>query len=224
MDKHYHHTLITALIETIASWTDADKTARVHAGRALRPGGLVDRKEPSGDRAAAALAPGGATPALLTCSCPRGRCQASATEPRGLDCRRNVSQCPFRAPAGARSTVDEASEGLQDVAKARRAQARTAARQEGRARLRPAQVLPVLQGQDRAGRLQGRRDPAPVRLRARQDPLAADQRRLPAPPEPARHRGQARARDRAAALRERRPRGAPRARRAGGRDREREER
>ena len=25
MDRHYNHTLITALIETIASWTAADK-------------------------------------------------------------------------------------------------------------------------------------------------------------------------------------------------------
>ena len=36
-------------------------------------------------------------------------------------------------------------------------QARATARQEGRPRQRPAQALPVLQGQDRAGRLQGRR-------------------------------------------------------------------
>ena len=75
MDKHYHHTLITALIETIASWTEADKDRLASMlGGHCYPGGPADRQEPGGDRAAAAVAPGGATPALLACSCPRGRC------------------------------------------------------------------------------------------------------------------------------------------------------
>ena len=52
---------------------------------------------------------------------------------------------------------------------------------------------------------------APVHLRARQDPLAAHHRRLPAPPEPDRPRRQARPRARAAALR---GRGRPRRARA----------
>src|SRR3954451_17208131 len=84
-------------------------------------------------------------------------------------------------------------------------QARSTARhQEGRPRQRPAQAVPVLQGQDRARRLQGRRHAAPVHLRARQDPLAPHHRRLPPPPEPDRPGGQACARARAAAVRQRR--------------------
>ena len=89
------------------------------------------------------------------------------------------------------------------VAKQRKRQARAAAGQEGRSRQRAAQALPVLQGQDRAGRLQGRRHAAAVHLRARQDPLAPHHRRLPPPPEPDRPGGQARPRARAPALRQR---------------------
>ena len=75
------------------------------------------------------------------------------------------------------------------------------ARQEGRADLRPAQAVPVLSRQGRPGRLQGHLDAAPVHLRARQDPLPADHRRLPPPSEPGRAGGQASARAGAAAVR-----------------------
>src|SRR5829696_1379764 len=101
-------------------------------------------------------------------------------------------------------------QGLTTSGEAAFPQAGPPAGQEGRRRRQPAQALPVLQGQDRAGRLQGHGDPAEVHLRARQDPQPADHRRVPAAPEPDRDRGEARARARASALR---GRGARRARR-----------
>jgi hypothetical protein len=75
MDKHYNHTLITALIETIASWTAADKD-RLAAmlGGHCYPGGPVDHQEPSGIEPLRRWRPGGAVPALLACSCRHGRC------------------------------------------------------------------------------------------------------------------------------------------------------
>ena len=49
MDKHYHHTLITALIETISSWTDADKDRLASMlGGHCYPCGPADRQEPNG--------------------------------------------------------------------------------------------------------------------------------------------------------------------------------
>src|SRR5205085_8469482 len=73
--------------------------------------------------------------------------------------------------------------------------------------------MPALSRQGRAGRLQGRRGAAQVRLREGQDPLAPHNGRLPAPPGADRARGQARPRARAAALRQRgRPRRQPAAR------------
>jgi hypothetical protein len=75
MDRHYQHTLITALIETIASWSDADKN-RLAAmlGGHCYPGGPVDYRDPSGVEALRAWRPGGALPTLVACSCLRGRC------------------------------------------------------------------------------------------------------------------------------------------------------
>ena len=75
MDKHYNHTLITALIETIASWTAADKD-RLAAmlGSHCYPGGPVDRQEPGGLELLRRWRSAGATPAPLACSCARGRC------------------------------------------------------------------------------------------------------------------------------------------------------
>ena len=70
------HTLITALIETIASWTDADKDRLASMlGGHCYPGGPVDRQEPGGVEPLRRWRPGGATPSLLACSCRRGRCQ-----------------------------------------------------------------------------------------------------------------------------------------------------
>jgi hypothetical protein len=75
MDKHYHHTLITALIETIAGWTDADKDRLASMlGGHCYPGGLADRQEPTGVEPLRRWRPGGPAPALLACSCPHGRC------------------------------------------------------------------------------------------------------------------------------------------------------
>jgi hypothetical protein len=75
MDKHYHHTLITALIETIAGWTDADKDRLASMlGGHCYPGGPVDRREPSGLEPLRRWRPG-AIPAPLICSCARGRCR-----------------------------------------------------------------------------------------------------------------------------------------------------
>ena len=75
MDRHHHHTLITALIETIAGWTEADKDrlASMLGGRCY-PGGPADRQEPGGVEQLRRWRPGGATPALVACSCPHGRC------------------------------------------------------------------------------------------------------------------------------------------------------
>ena len=76
MDKHYHHTLITALIETIASWTDADQA--IGSRRCSAATASPAARSTAGSRAACeplrGWRPGGATPALLACSCPRGRC------------------------------------------------------------------------------------------------------------------------------------------------------
>src|SRR5919197_2703768 len=66
-----------------------------------------------------------------------------------------------------------------------------------------AEELPLLPRQGRPDRLQGLPVAAPLSLRPRQDPLAPDHRRLPAPPEPARQCGQAGAGTRPPALRER---------------------
>jgi hypothetical protein len=75
MDKHYNHTLITALIETMArsSTADKDRLAAMLGGHCY-PGGPVDRQEPSGIEPLRRWRPGGAAPSLLACSCRRGRC------------------------------------------------------------------------------------------------------------------------------------------------------
>ena len=70
MDKHYHHTLITAIIETIGSWTEADRNRLASMlGGHCWPGGPIDHREPGGMQALRQWRPGGATPALLACSC-----------------------------------------------------------------------------------------------------------------------------------------------------------
>jgi hypothetical protein len=75
MDKHYDHTLITALIETIAGWTEADRDRLVAMlGGHCWPGGPIDRREPGEMQALRGWRPGGATPALFACSCLQGRC------------------------------------------------------------------------------------------------------------------------------------------------------
>ena len=75
MDTHYHHTLITALIETIAGWTDADRNRlALMLGGVCWPGGPIDHQEPGEMQALRGWRPGGATPALSACSCALGRC------------------------------------------------------------------------------------------------------------------------------------------------------
>ena len=124
---------------------------------------------------------------------------------RALDGPNGRASCHNGLSRAVRRRAFDVDDGSEDSlsGQAAQSQARATAGQEGRPRQRPAQALPVLQGQDRAGRLQGRRHAAAVHLRARQDPLPPHHRRLPPPPEPDRHRGQARARARAAALRQR---------------------
>ena len=96
MDKHYHHTLITALIETIASWTDADKDRLASMlGGHCYPGGPVDRQEPGGVEPLRRWRPAGQRP-----RCSRARAGAgaarSATELPGTVAA-NVSQFRSRA-------------------------------------------------------------------------------------------------------------------------------
>jgi hypothetical protein len=75
MDSHYHDTLVTALIETIASWTDADKDRLASMlGTHCWPGGIPDRQDPGGMELLRRWRPGGAAPALPSCACARGRC------------------------------------------------------------------------------------------------------------------------------------------------------
>ena len=69
----------------------------------------------------------------------------------------------------------------------------------------PAEVVLLLQVEGRRDRLQERRRASPLHLREGEDPLAADQRRVPPPPAPGRGRDQAGPRDGAAAVRGRGP-------------------
>jgi hypothetical protein len=75
MDSHYHDTLVTALIETIATWTDADKDRLASMlGAHCWPGGILDRKDPGGAEPLRRWRPGGPVPAMPACGCVRGRC------------------------------------------------------------------------------------------------------------------------------------------------------
>jgi hypothetical protein len=75
MDSHYHETLVTALIETIATWTDADKDRLASMlGTHCWPGGVPDRQESAGMEPLRHWRPGGPSPAMPACSCARGRC------------------------------------------------------------------------------------------------------------------------------------------------------
>jgi hypothetical protein len=75
MDSHYHETLVTALIETIATWTDADKDRLASMlGAHCWPGGILDRQDPLGIEPLRRWQPGGTTPPIPACSCARGRC------------------------------------------------------------------------------------------------------------------------------------------------------
>jgi hypothetical protein len=75
MDSHYHDTLVTALIETIATWTDADKDRLASMlGSHCWPGGILDRKEPAGTQPLVERWPGGPIPPIPACTCLRGRC------------------------------------------------------------------------------------------------------------------------------------------------------
>jgi hypothetical protein len=75
MDSHYDDALVTALIETIAAWThrDKDRLASILCAHCW-PGGIADRRDPSGVQSLRRWRPGGTAPALPSCSCVRGRC------------------------------------------------------------------------------------------------------------------------------------------------------
>jgi hypothetical protein len=75
MDSHYHETLVAALIETVATWTDADKDRLASMlGAHCWPGGILDRNSPRGRESVRGWQPGGTLPAIPACSCARGRC------------------------------------------------------------------------------------------------------------------------------------------------------
>ena len=75
MDSHYHETLVAALIETVATWTDADKDRLASMlGAHCWPGGILDRTNPRGRESVRRWQPGGTLPAIPACSCARGRC------------------------------------------------------------------------------------------------------------------------------------------------------
>jgi single-stranded DNA-binding protein len=122
---------------------------------------------------------------------------AARTEPVTMNGSR--ARPAVRAPASGRTFT----RGLQHVAKQR---SRPSRRRDKTRAGRPAAASPASSAATRStSRLQGRRHPAQVHLRPRQDPLAAHHRRLPPASEPDRHGGQARARAGAAPVR-RRPR------------------
>jgi hypothetical protein len=75
MDSDSNDTLITALIETVATWTDADKH-RLAAllGSQCWPGGILDRRDPGGAATVRRWRPGVPGPPLPACGCARGRC------------------------------------------------------------------------------------------------------------------------------------------------------
>jgi hypothetical protein len=75
MDRRHNQTLITALIETVASWSDADRNRLASMlGSQCWPGGPVDHQEPGGMEPLRHWRPGGIAPALPLCSCAAGRC------------------------------------------------------------------------------------------------------------------------------------------------------
>jgi hypothetical protein len=74
MDSH-NDTLVTALIETIASWTDADKDRLASMlGAHCWPGGILDRTDPGAAGSMRQSGPDGPIPPVPGCSCIRGRC------------------------------------------------------------------------------------------------------------------------------------------------------
>ena len=76
MDKHSHRTLITAIIETIAGSTEADRSRLASTlGWHCWPGGPIDRRDPGALQALRRSRPGAPTPEVLVCSCPSGRCR-----------------------------------------------------------------------------------------------------------------------------------------------------
>ena len=86
--------------------------------------------------------------------------------------------CPAVARA---SGVHPSSDGSKEVFEVAKQRSRPTRRRDrkGRARRRAPQVLPVLPRQGRVRRLQGHHGAAEVHLRPREDPLAADHRRVP---------------------------------------------
>src|SRR6185312_15058135 len=126
--------------------------------------------------------------------------------PRGAMSRSTTATISPHRSAPGQATTTYRSSFLSEVdssGKGPSQQAGAQAREAQRNREHPAQAVPALPRQDRAGRLQGRRDAAQVHLREGQDPLTADHGGLPPPPGPDRARGQARAGAGAAAVRQR---------------------
>jgi hypothetical protein len=75
MDRHRDDTLITALIETVAMWSDTDRhRLAAMLGSHCWPGGILDRREPRSVESLRDWRPGGPVPALPACTCARGRC------------------------------------------------------------------------------------------------------------------------------------------------------
>jgi hypothetical protein len=75
MDRHGDDTLITALIETVGMWNDADRQRLASMlGSHCWPGGTLDRRDPGGTESLRKWRPGGPAPALPACACAGGRC------------------------------------------------------------------------------------------------------------------------------------------------------
>jgi hypothetical protein len=75
MDRHGDDTLITALIETVAMWSDADRQRLASMlGSHCWPSGIMDRRDPRGAESLRNWRPGGPGPALPACACTGGRC------------------------------------------------------------------------------------------------------------------------------------------------------
>jgi hypothetical protein len=75
MDRHRDDTLITALIETVAMWNDADRQRLASMlGAHCWPGGILDRRDPRRAESLRNWRPGGPGPTLPACACAGGRC------------------------------------------------------------------------------------------------------------------------------------------------------
>jgi hypothetical protein len=75
MDRHRDDTLITALIETTAMCSDADRhRLAAMLGSHCWPGGILDRREPRSAVSLRHWGPDAPALSLPVCACARGRC------------------------------------------------------------------------------------------------------------------------------------------------------